>query len=619
MTNPDEPVLPSIRAVALKPYASLTMMQCPDDQREAAFALLWTATIKASCDIRGGVVTITESGLTDIAQYLNTDNSGADAIDEANAFIYRTERPCSWAQPDSGHVDSRNLLSLIIRRRNLLALHCESSVREAILRWLAKQPQRLLRIVPQDILQGAFLKGEAKVLWLRGAHSPRATRPDSKQLSGRHLQEALNPLDDNTFAMMSAKAALPTDPNRTALTGNVGTTPQKGTVWNGPMQTFDEFIRLVSEVMNAIEETSATGEGVDRPYPILAATTSDLSQVNGAYDAAALGPESIPVESDANSDLVAAAEVLQRAIMIVHPRQNTADFTMDVGLDGAIGGSIMAQAGASGTGIRYTFGYDGAPNNPGVVREILDALEYSNDLITVYYDSGHAISGGRIITPSVRPEPFRNWDFREFAGYDITREKPAILAQDIHDAIGKHGDQSLFSWVAENYAHGYLICDDGTGEISDFLHIAHDCTLSYIHVKAASTRNANRGVAVGKYEVVASQAVKNLSALTTRTLHERLKNPRVTEPACWVDGQRVSARDQFLEALEYHGPQDDKRVVIIQPHVSKVLYDHLKESSATSQPNVNQYRLQLLETLLNAARGAAMCVGGDLIAIGATV
>jgi hypothetical protein len=619
MPKDDKPAVPSIPATALKPYASLMLMQCPDDQREAAFAFLWTATLKASCNVRVGSVTVTESGLMEVERYLSPSGADSDPIDEINAFIYRTERPPSWAQPDSGYVDERNSLSLIVRRRSLLALHCDSSVRDAVMRLLAKQPQTLLRIVPQDLLQGAFLKGEAKVLWLRGAHAPRTTRPDSKQLSGRRLQEALNPLDDNSFAMMSAKAALPTDVNRTVLTGSVGTTPQKGTVWNRPMQSFDEFARLVSEVMTAIEETSTTGMGIDRPYPILAVTTTDLSQVRGAYDAAALGPENFPSESELDVDLISAAEILQRAVMIIRPRANSPDFTMDVGLDGAIGGSILAQANPNVNGVHFKFGFDGSPNNPAVVREILDALEYSNDLITVYYDSGHSISGGRIITPSVRPEPFKNWDFRDFAGYDITREKPAVSPQQIHNDIGLQGDRSLFSWVANNYVDGFLICDDGTGEISDFLHIAGDCTLSYIHVKAASRSNANRGVAVGAYEVVASQAVKNLSALTTRTLHERLKNPRVPEPACWVEGRRVSSRDQFLEALEYHGPQDDKRVVIIQPHVSKALYDRLKKSTPTAQTSLNAHRLQLLETLLNAARGAAMCVGGDLVTIGAMV
>jgi hypothetical protein len=617
--TPDEASLPAIQVNALRPYASLVMFQCPHGQQQAAFALLWAAIVKATCAVRIGSTAVIESGLAGIEQYLGNSNPSFESIDEANGFIYRTQRPSSWAQPTSEYIDTRYFLALIIRRRSLLALHCESSARDSVLRWLSRNPQTLLRLVPEDILQGAFLKGEAKVLWLRGAHAPRPTRPDSKQLSGRRLQEALNPLDDNTFAMMSARAALPPDANRTAFIGNVGTTPQKGTVWNRPTNNFDEFVRLVSEVMTTIEEISSTGEGVDRPYPILASATNDLSQVSGAYDAVALPLESSPLESEIDPDLVAAAEVLERAVMIIHPRENGADFVMDVGLDGAIGGSILAQATLNAGRVHFNFGFHGSPTNPEMVRAVLDGLGYGDELITVYYDSGHSISGGRIIVPSVRPEPFRNWSFRDFSGYDITLEKPdgARSPQAIHAEIGRDGDRSLFAWVTKNYSEGFLICDDGPGEVSDFLHLAYDCTLSYIHVKAASTRSANRGVAVGAYEVLASQAVKNLAVLTTRTLGQRLHFPFVSEPACWVDGLRVSARDKFLDALEYHGPQDDTRVIVVQPHVNKMLYDRLKTASSTDEVSRNQTRLQLLETLLNAARGAAMAVGGDLITVGA--
>jgi hypothetical protein len=612
---------PLIPSRALKPYASLLMMQCPDNQSREAFKLLRKKIINASCTARIGSVTVSGSGLVGIEQYLASNNSPTIRIDEADAIICRAERPPRWAQPNSEFIDTVNSLSLILRRQNLFAVHCDQSIRNVIVRWLENDSQDILSLVSQDLLQGAFLKGEAKVLWLRGAHAPRSTRPDSKQLSGRHVDEALNPLDDNSFAMTSARAALPVDPSRTMLLGSVGTTPRKATIWNRATRSFDEFMQLVSEVMTVIEETSAAGGGVDRPYPILAAYTKDLSRVSGAYDVAVLPLEDVSTDSDIDLDLMAASETLQRAVMIVHPIATSADFTMDVGLDGAIGGSVLGKASLSATGVHFNFGFSGAPSNIDVVRAVLDALEFADDLITVYYDSGHSISGGGILAPSVRPEPFRNWDFCDFSGYDITVEKPTFAKspQAIHAGIGEQGDRSLFAWVARSYSEGYLICDDGPGEVSDFLHLAHDCTLSYIHVKSASTRSASRGVAVGAYEVLASQAVKNLTALTIDTLKERLISPIISDPACWVDGQRVAGRHEFLDAIEYHGPQDDKRVVIIQPHVSKTLYDLLKGTVLTADAKRNQSRLQLLETLLNGARGSAMCVGGDLIAVGSLV
>lgn len=601
----------------LRPYTSMLMLECPDGQGEAAFALLWEFAGRASRNIRLGEVAVVASGLSDIQPYPGSGRGDPRMVDQIDALIYRTTRPPSWAQSDSAYADTTNQLVVILRRRNLLALHCESGLRDAVIRRLARQPQVLLRLVPGDLLQGAFLRGAAKVLWMRGAHSPRAVRPDAKQLSGSRLQDALNPLDDSTFAMVSAKAALPPQAGRTALAGNVGTTPGKATVWNGPTQSFDEFVTLVTEVMTEIEETSATGSALERPYPILALETGDLSAVAEAYDIACAGPESLPGEPDVNPDLAGAAATLDRAVMIVHGQPGSAGFIVDVGLDGAIGGSLQAQATISAGRVRYAFGPHGAATNPVPVRQVLDALEeFGDDLITVYYDSGHTVTGGRIMRQDVRPEPFMNWDFRDFAGYSIIREKPEISPQLIHDATGQDQDHSLFGWVARNYASGYLICDDSPGEICDFVHLGHDASLSYIHVKAASTSNPARGVAVGAYEVIASQAVKNLLALSIPKLREHLEKPPVDRPACWTDGQRVDGRGQFLDALQYHGPRDGKRVVLIQPHMSKPLLDRLREPDAAATATANLGRLQLLETLLNAARGAAISLGGDLTAIG---
>jgi hypothetical protein len=306
--------------------------------------------------------------------------------------------------------------------------------------------------------------------------------------------------------------------------------------------------------------------------------------------------------------------------MIVHGHQNDAAFTIDVGLDGAIGGTILAQPGSTPSGVHLQFGPQGAATNPETVRQILEALRYGDDLYVVYYDSGHTISAGAIVSPSTRAEPYRRWDFRDFAGFDITREKPdRDPPQQIHNAIGLPGDTSLFGWVVATYRTGYLICDDGPGEVADFLHIAHDCTLTFIHVKAANTSNPTRGVAVGAYELVSSQAVKNLTVLTTQLLRQRIESPTVPNPASWVDGQRVADRTPFLEALDYVGPQDDKRVVIVQPHMNKELYKRLKGAGVTPDLTLNQRRLQLLETLLNASRSAAIYVGGDLITVGALV
>jgi hypothetical protein len=67
------------------------------------------------------------------------------------------------------------------------------------------------------------------------------------------------------------------------------------------------------------------------------------------------------------------------------------------------------------------------------------------------------------------------------SGYRVDKEKPnGRTPEEIHAAIGENGDDSLFAWVVQAYRSGTLLCDDGPGEVADFLHIDDNGTLSLI-------------------------------------------------------------------------------------------------------------------------------------------
>lgn len=58
------------------------------------------------------------------------------------------------------------------------------------------------------------------------------------------------------------------------------------------------------------------------------------------------------------------------------------------------------------------------------------------------------------------------------------------------------------------------------------------------------------------------------------------------------------------------------RVVIVQPHVSRTLYERLRTASRKDTPSGDLLRLDLLDTLFGVARSAVMNAGGDLVVIG---
>ncbi|MET9232617.1 hypothetical protein [Lentzea sp. NPDC003310] len=57
-------------------------------------------------------------------------------------------------------------------------------------------------------------------------------------------------------------------------------------------------------------------------------------------------------------------------------------------------------------------------------------------------------------------------------------------------------------------------------------------------------------------------------------------------------------------------------VVIVQPHLSKAINDHLRGKNAASAPVEDLLRLRLLDELLNAARSTVTEVANELVVIG---
>src|SRR5204863_232813 len=71
-------------------------------------------------------------------------------------------------------------------------------------------------------------------------------------------------------------------------------------------------------------------------------------------------------------------------------------------------------------------------------------------------------------------------------------------------------------------ATSWLACNDGSREIADFIHLARPvgalARLTLIHVKPSSSDSAARQISLGDYELVVSQAVKNLRFLEIKRL-----------------------------------------------------------------------------------------------------
>ncbi len=547
---------------ALRPYLSVVVLEChgPDPARafERLSAFLGSAPRRhpgRSVDLLARVRWRAE----DPADEPTLEILTAADINDLVGVVWRLEYAPSWAQDTIEFRDTEHTLVLALRHQHLVAVYADAATTRRLQGWLNKPPQPEWRRIPPQVLETALLQGEVKGLWLQGTHRRRTTKPDSKNISGTRLQDALDPAHDSSFAMRSARVDLESSPDRTAFAGKVGTTPANSSVWSSaPTIDFAHYVTAVIELLTLVRAAMHRGPTTAGPLPVLARQASDLSGITGAYAVAVLTPDDLLSFPNTDTELVSDAELLQHAIHAIDGDPHSAAFTLDVGIDGAIGGRLGVTPKHVNGRYILDIGLRGNPTDPARVQPVRDALVHG-DLLTIYYRSGHAYAHNTFYTAPITTARFANWDFRDFTGYRLDQEKPkAAGTQAIHDAIGVHGDESLFAWVVRQYRDGWLICDDGSGEVADFVHIANDGTLTLIHVKAAHSASPRREIAVVPYEVV-----------------------------------------------------------VVQPHVNSATYARVRGSScATTGPTNELLRLYLLERLLTSARSNIVAACDDLTVIG---
>lgn len=598
----------------LTPYWTITVLQSSGEDPAADFRALRRFLRRSAVD-QGRNVSVT----IDAEIVLEAD----DAVDDLGTLrelgfsnLYgisrvATSRP-AWATGNAELFDVANQLTLAVMRNKLIAVTSEITTGPQFERWVHRELAPF-RFIPADVMTNAF-SGDAKMLWARGVHRRRITKADSKALGGMRVQETLNTLEDSSFALTAAKVDYQPDDDQAVLRANLTVSGKSRVSWKRP-STFAQFLDVTVEALDTLEKCLTDGEPLDPLFPELARPETDLSRVRGAFDISVTDPDQIRSEPDAEEETIARAELLRDAVLEVRGDSGSARAEVDVGYGGIPAGTLSVTPVENRGGFCLDVRYVRPPALETVAREIKDAIQ-DGDLLTVYYESGHAFTSGQISKQQLVSRPFPNIVFGDFTGFSITKEKPAARGdQAMHDAIGKDGDDSLFAWVMRRYSADWLLCDDGAGEVADFLHLADNGTLTAVHVKAADNASRQRRIAVTRFEQVVSQAEKNIRELHNEVLVEHLRHPRIARPAVWHDGVRAAAGD-FVEQLESRVASDKTNVVIVQPHLLKSVHDDARAADDAGHPNRNSYSIMLLDNLLHSTRRTITAQCDDLTVIG---
>jgi hypothetical protein len=612
--------IPKLELLQLRPYFSIYILECVVEDPVKAFDSL-VRFLRSQAGTRGQALA------ADVVGEVKVDGEGSnDAVsigplaelgfDRLYGIVRRRTQSASWAMRDSPFIDVVHELTLALARNRLVAIRSDIVSSSVLLKWAGRSTTPF-QALPPEILAGTF-DGDGTMLWMQGVHRQRASKANAKSLIGTRLQEAVDALEDATYAMSAMAVNVAPAEQSSVIRGQLTISPDKSKVSLKAMSGLYDFLVATDETLGMLEKSLSSEEPPAELYPVLAVREKDLKRVFGAYDLRIATPEEVQGMAHADQATLDRAELLRGSLFDVEGDERSPVARVVVGSNGSTTGRLQLQPVAiKGGGFELDVRYSGIQSDAEHARVVKEALQ-DGDLVALYYESGHMLRDGRVVRQSVNAPPFTAIDFADFEGFNIMQEKPRAHGdQAIHNSIGTSGDKSLFAWVVSNIgATGWTVCDDGAGEVADFLHLDEDGTLTAIHVKGARSKSSSRGIAVTAFEEVVSQAEKNVRSLAPKPLLAALQKPRIAKPACWVDGTRVDSRDEFVARLETRISADRTRVVLLQPHLLKSTHDAARSAIDSDNPGRNSSSLRLLDNLLHSTKRTITAFWDDLRVIG---
>jgi hypothetical protein len=226
----------------------------------------------------------------------------------------------------------------------------------------------------------------------------------------------------------------------------------------------------------------------------------------------------------------------------------------------------------------------------------------------------------------------------------VTQEKPPAPTEEVNGKkvitgsvplqdMMTDSDQSLFKWIFKEGLNllklnlpsskkCWLYCDDGSSEVADFVHLDVSMPtkrLTLIHAKGASSDSTSRQSAPGPYELVASQAIKNLRAFDSQQLLGRIENrlkskgaQRIWDKPWQLNSKPMPNSMAFQKALKGLGTNVKFKVIIVQPHVRKSDFTNRVGNNDTVGARQLRTLLFGVESVARAVN-AEFCVVADKI------
>lgn len=514
--------------------------------------------------------------------------------------------------------------------------------------------------VPFDdrVLQAHCLEGDARQAALWGLHRAVKSKPDRKSLMGLDLKEAMDPFSDQTYRLTSAVSI-----NKDRTPKFLGLSLKHQRVWSQKGKKIAELSVLLTKLFDDLGavDLAAAAEPVglhQTGYRDLARTSDPtaIHDAKNAFEAAFRPlstldplPETDDDEAAKEGDVKAEKELAWFAdgqVKFGVAIAGTSGFTLEVfRKDQRLATlTVTPVVDVDGVALSVASQYHVAGTHPDL--ELFEALIEGEGLgrrLAIWYNTGHVLVDRQVSLLEYRDVRFEAWKWLPMTvrglAVEVTQEKPTKPS--VKDPKKKVADLeaigqqlSLFDYCLENLPNLipartgggplWAICDDGSGEIADFIFYApDDRRLWLVHAKGADSDAAGRQISVAAYEQVVSQARKNLRYFDGPFLAKELAERGAEKPLIWRDQVRVTgadhvqARDEICQQLEATHFFEDRQLVVLQPHVAKTIWDQARDLLRNGQDDHQSVKLyRLLSALLADLQITAQKVDAGFMAIG---
>ena len=503
-------------------------------------------------------------------------------------------------------------------------------------------------------LEQVFVRGRTRNAWLEGLHAPTKMKPSRKIMSGPDLRYAFDAYGDQTFL----PSAVVSEHRDTATTGKsaafrVGVSHHKYTLWTAATKTFDGFVEEMNRLVRLLKAGPADDgllperERAGLPMLARAMEGATLSMLADGFDV------SYEVPTTSEKELILGGGSDEREAEDEDPWQRDGQFVVVMNA-GSSPAEIVADALYQETPIaRITLRpqwlgnqhidllhqvvqYRVAKDHPFLVH--LDrSLARRNKRFTLRYGSGHIVQSGTAYELKFSDVIFKQWRWLDFEKdgewYKLNQEKPEKNdGSHTYDPSRIGQDHSLFCYL-KNFAEDLvvpdvgvkpsadwmLLCDDGAGEIADFVALdpGHASPfVTFVHVKAAKGNAAD--IAWDPFSLVVGQTQKNLRDYDVHHLAEDLarRTNANNRRLVWRRGTQPMDRNDFVAALRRLAPHAQRHVIVFQPRILHATWDAAVTGHRNSQYNANVGRMRHVSTSLSLTEEELRRLGATFTVFG---